>query len=132
MTPGRHLSFMMRLLNLFLLLLWFSNDARAQICTVSAISPAFGTYQASGPGSSANGSISVSCIVLGAIPQSVLYTVQLDLSAQAQGTQRRLNSGSSYLRYNVFCDAILGTIWFDGTLSTCTRTGGESECLCAR
>ena len=129
MNSGGYLSTLMRLAGLFFLLILFSNDTRAQVCTVSAVSPAFGSYQASGSGNSANGSISVSCVVLGVIPQSVLYTVKLDLSAQAQGTQRRLNSGGSYLRYNVFCDAILGTIWVDGTLSTCIGTGGQAGFL---
>ena len=129
MKSGNVLSGMARLVSLFFLLVIFSHGAWAQLCTVSAVSPAFGTYQAPGPGSSANGSVSVSCVVLGVVAQSVLYTVKLDLGAHAQGTQRRLNSAGSYLRYNVYCDAIFSAIWVDGALSTCANTGGHTNFL---
>lgn len=106
-----------------------SQAAWSQVCTVSAIAPLFGAYQATGSGSGANGSVSVSCVVLGTIGQNIFYTIKLDLSSQAQDTQRRMQSGSNHLRYNLYCDGGFNNIWADGGSSTCTKTGGQANLL---
>ena len=101
----------------------------AQLCTTSVVAPVFGAYRSAGNGNSANGSISVSCVVGGVVPQSVLYTVKLDLSAQAQGSQRRMVYGSNSLQYNVFCSSSYNQVWADGNNSTCVVSGGQPNLL---
>lgn len=112
-----------------ILLLLCQKNAQAQLCTASAVAPAFGNYQSAGSGNSANGSISISCQVLGATPQTVFYTIQLELNSQAQLMQRRMALGSAYLNYNVFCDGGYNQIWADGSSSSCTVTGGQTDLL---
>lgn len=107
-------------------LLLVSQTAQAQVCTTSAIAPVFGNYSSSSPGNNANGSVTVTCIVLGVLGQDVNYTVKFGMSANAQGTQRRMASGTSRINYNVYCDNAYNTIWGDGTSSTCTNTGGQN------
>lgn len=102
-----------------------SPPASAQVCTVLGSPPAFGTYSA-GNGSPANGSITVTCVLgLGPVP----YTIKLGMSAQAQGTQRRMSNGAAYLNYNVFCDSGYSQVWGDGLSTTCTRTGTQTSAL---
>lgn len=107
----------------------FCQASSAQTCTTSATAPLFGNYRSSGSGTAANGSVSVSCVVVGIVSRSVSYTVKLDLNSQAQGTQRRMLFGSNYLRYNVYCDSSFNSIWADGAASTCTNTGGQANLL---
>lgn len=113
--------------------LWLSlwaQAASAQVCVTSTVLPIFGNYLASSPATTAAGSVSVSCVVLGVLGQSVFYTVSLSPGGQAQGTQRRLgNGGASFLPYNVFCDSGYNQIWADGSSGTCTRTGGQAGLL---
>jgi len=106
-----------------------SQAASAQVCTTIAVTPVFGSYQASGAGSNSTGSVSVSCVVLGLLGQSVFYTVRLGLSSQAVGTQRRMGLGTAYLGYNFFCDNGYSRVWADGSGTTCVATGGQSGLL---
>lgn len=115
------------LCGVFLLLALCQTKAHAQLCTVSAIAPIFGNYQSSG--NSANGSVNVTCVVLGLIPQNVVYTVQMEFSSQAQLTQRRMAFGSNYLNYNIFCEGSYAQIWGDGSGSTCVSTGSHTGLL---
>lgn len=112
-----------------LLLALCSPTAWAQLCTTSVVAPAFGVYRSAGNGNSANGVVNVSCVVSGVVPQSVLYTVKLDLSASAQGTQRRMTHGSNTLQYNVFCSGSYNQVWADGNNSTCAASGGQPNLL---
>ena len=112
-----------------LLMVLCSPTAWAQLCTTSVVAPVFGVYRSAGNGNSANGAINVSCVVSGGVPQSVLYTVKLDLSANAQGTQRRMTHGSNTLQYNVFCSGSYNQVWADGASSTCTASGGQPNLL---
>lgn len=107
--------------------LW--GQAQAQVCLTTALPPVFANYQASGTGSNGTGSVSVTCVVLGLLGQSVFYTVKLGLNGQAQGTQRRMNSGAAYLGYNLFCDSGHSQIWGDGSSGTCVATGGGASLL---
>lgn len=111
----------------FLALLLCQKPAHAQLCTASSISPVFGNYLSTG--NNANGSISITCIVLGITPQTVFYTIQLELNSQAQATQRRMASGGNYLNYNIYCDASYSQVWVDGTGSSCHATGGQTGLL---
>lgn len=111
----------------FMLLLVCQKNAQAQLCTASAIAPVFGNYQSSG--NNANGSVSITCLVLGITPQTVFYNVQLELNSQAQLTQRRMAFGGSYLNYNIFCDGGYNQIWVDGSGSSCSVTGGQTGLL---
>lgn len=124
-TAPRRQAFAVGSLSLWLVL--GSHGAMAQQCTVNAVSPVFGNYQGSSTGSNASGSISVSCIT--PTPQNVFYTVKLGLSGQSQGSQRRMNAGTNYLSYNVFCDASYSQIWTDGTAGSCVVTGGQASQL---
>lgn len=111
------------------LALW-AQVASAQVCTTSTVTPVFGNYLATAPGSTASGSVSVSCVVLGVLGQTVLYTVRLSPGGQAQGTQRRMaRVGGNFLSYNVFCDGGYNQIWGDGSSGTCVRTGGQAALL---
>ena len=114
-------------LGLLLLVGW--QPASAQACTMTAVAPVFGSYLSSGTGSNAAGSVTVSCVVVGALALDVFYTVKLGPGNQAQGTQRRLRSGTSHLSYNVYCDPGHSQIWADGTGGTCVRTGGRQGLL---
>ncbi len=118
-----------RTLAITLLLLVSGHAANAQICTSSVTTPVFANYRATGADTAANGSVSVSCVVLGVTGQSVSYTVKLELGAQSLGTQRRMLSGGQYLRYNVYCDSGLQNVWADGGASTCVQTGGQAGLL---
>lgn len=111
------------------LLAMCSPTAWAQLCTTSVVAPVFGVYRSAGNGNSANGVINVSCVVSGVVPQSVLYTVKLDLSANAQGTQRRMNHGGNTLQYNVYCSGGYNQVWADGNNSTCMASGGQPNLL---
>jgi spore coat protein U-like protein len=131
-ATGHILGFLKRSYRTLLTCLFFSLSPQAawsQVCTASANAPVFGAYQATGSGSGANGSVSVSCVVLGTLSQNVFYTVKLDLGSQAQGTQRRMQSGSNHLRYNLYCDGSFNSIWADGGSSTCTKSGGQASLL---
>ena len=112
-----------------LLMVMCSPTAWAQICTTSVVAPVFGVYRSAGNANNANGAINVSCVVSGVVPQSVLYTVKLDLSAQAQGTQRRMAYGSNTLQYNVYCSSSYNQVWVDGNNSTCMASGGQPNLL---
>jgi spore coat protein U-like protein len=112
-----------------LLMALCSPAAWAQLCTTSVVAPLFGPYRGAGNGNSANGAVNVSCVVSGGVPQSVFYTVKLDLSANAQGTQRRMAHGSNTLQYNVFCSGSYSQVWADGNSSTCTTSGGQPNLL---
>ena len=112
-----------------LLMALCSPTASAQLCTTSVVAPVFGLYRSAGNGNSANGVINVSCVVNGVVPQSVLYTVKLELSAQAQGTQRRMTSGSNSLQYNIYCSSSYSQVWADGNNSTCMASGGQPNLL---
>lgn len=110
-------------------MLLLSQAAWAQACTTSAVAPAFGNYVATGNPGLANGSLTVSCSVLGSLRQDIFYTVKLSFGNQAQGTQRRMASGANRLNYNLYCDSGYNNIWGDGTSSTCTNMGGQSGLL---
>jgi spore coat protein U-like protein len=105
-----------------------SPPASAQLCTVVGTAPLFGTYS-TGSGSPANGSVSVTCVVLGIFGQDVSYSVRLGMSAQALGTQRRMNNGTNYLNYNVYCQSNYSQVWGNGLGATCAPTGGQTGLL---
>lgn len=125
-SPARRCTFPAFAMGLWLALL--SPPASAQLCTVLGVAPLFGTYS-TGSGAPANGSVTVTCVVLGIFGQDVSYTVKLLMSPQAQGTQRRMNNGGVYLNYNVFCDSGFNQVWGDGLSPTCARTGGQTGLL---
>ncbi|SFU38669.1 Spore coat protein U (SCPU) domain-containing protein [Polaromonas sp. YR568] len=106
----------------------FSPPASAQLCTVLGVAPLFGTYSTS-TGAPANGSVTVTCIVLGIFGQDVSYTVKLGMSTQALGNQRRMKNGTAFLNYNVFCDGGYSQIWGNGVSPTCAPTGGQAGLL---
>ena len=110
------------------LLLW-GQAALAQICTTTGVAPVFVGYQASGPGAESAGSVSVTCVVLGILGQSVSYTVNLGPGGQAQGMQRRMGSGAAFLRYNFYCDSGRSQVWADGSGGTCRAAGGQAGLL---
>ncbi|MCZ8257685.1 MAG: spore coat U domain-containing protein [Polaromonas sp.] len=116
----------------FVLGLWlalFSPPASAQLgCLVVGAPPLFGTYSTS-TGAPANGTVTVTCLVAGIFGVDVSYTVRLGMSANAQGTQRRMKNGSAFLNYNVFCDSGYGQVWGNGLSSTCAPTGGQTGLL---
>lgn len=128
--PGAIRLPLLLLIGLGLWLALWAPVASAQACTTSTVAPVFGNYLSTSSGSNAAGSVSVSCVVPGALGQDVFYTVKLSLGGQPQGTQRRMGSGgANFLAYNVFCDSAYNQIWADGTGATCVRSGGQARLL---
>jgi spore coat protein U-like protein len=120
------------LLMLGFVLLNCSSTCFAQQCVTTAVPPVFGTYRSSGSGNDVNGTITVSCSVLGTTAVDINYSIKLELSGNAQGIQRQMVFGNEFLKYNLYCDAGRSQVWADGANSTCTILGGQTALLGTR
>jgi spore coat protein U-like protein len=97
----------------------------AKNCTIQAANLAFGTYDPLGANASApldqNGSVSVACT------KGTAITIALDAGlnhTSAVATTRAMNSGSSYMDYELYTDSPGSTVWNDSTsLLSWTSTG---------
>jgi spore coat protein U-like protein len=127
------------ILGLLLLACILPGAARAQYCNnqligglfygavaVSVTSLSFGAYSsAASTDSQSNVSVTASCfggLVGGTLPP---FTVAMSAGG---GTfaQRRMQSGTATLRYQIYTSAVLSTVWGDGTGSTSTVGGGNT------
>lgn len=113
-------------------LVWVAMTApavHAQSCTATAVAPVFGSYSSGGGDRLSNGSVTVACTVLGTVPLSVVYSVNIGLGTQADGLQRKLLGSGQSLNYNLFCDSSLSRIWVDGLGGSCSAQGGNAALL---
>lgn len=114
---------MIRKLALFVVLALTSSMAYAA-CTVSASGIAFGTYPPfSTTPTNATGTVTVSCS--GLLGLLISYTIALNAGVNSGGSfsNRRINSGSSYLSYQLYTNATYSQVWGDGTGGTSTVSG---------
>ena len=100
--------------SLVLAILLSAGAARAETCTVSATSVAFGTYDplAGAPLDTA-GSVSVTC-TSGPPPPRVDYDVLLTTGQAGSYGPRAMTNGVSQLNYNLYIDSARTQRWGDG------------------
>lgn len=98
-----------------------SGDARAETCSVSAGSVAFGIYDplAAGPLDS-TGIIQATCT--SASPPRVTYEIRLDTGQAGSFAPRAMAGGASQLSYNLYIDAARSAVWGDGSGGTSVVT----------
>jgi spore coat protein U-like protein len=95
--------------------------ARAESCTVSATSVAFGTYDPlAGAALDTTGTVSVTCT--SAIPPRVDYDILLNPGQSASYGPRAMTNGTSQLNYNLYTDPTRTQVWGDGRYNV-TRPG---------
>ncbi|NUU03512.1 Csu type fimbrial protein [Herbaspirillum robiniae] len=94
-----------------------------QICSASATTLSFGTYD---PQSSANidntATITVSCQAT--ISLLIAYTVKLSSGNSGAYSQRKMLNGTTPLNYQVYQDNARTSVWGDGSSSTTYITDG--------
>jgi spore coat protein U-like protein len=91
--------------------------ARAESCTVSATSVAFGTYDPlAGAALDTTGTVSVTCT--SAIPPRVDYDILLNPGQSASYGPRAMTNGTSQLNYNLYTDPTRTQVWGDGSGAT--------------
>ena len=95
--------------------------ARAETCTVSAGSVAFGIYDplALGPLDS-TGTIQATCT--SDRPPAVTYEIRLDTGQAGSFAPRAMTSGGDQLTYNLYIDAARSAVWGDGSGATAVVT----------
>ena len=95
--------------------------ARAETCTVSAGSVAFGIYDplALGPLDS-TGTIQATCT--SARPPHITYEIRLDAGQAGSFAPRAMAGGASQLTYNLYIDAARSAVWGDGSGGTSVVT----------
>ena len=90
------------------------------VCSVTATSLGFGTYNASlGAANDTTSTVSVTC------SNGTTYTTALDagLGSGAAVNNRLMTSGANTLGYGLYTTSARTTIWGDGNLSTATLPG---------
>lgn len=85
-------------------------------CSVSSVGADFGTYSvfASGPQDTV-GQVTVTCSTAEIEPVSVAYTIEMDGGSANNPANRRMESGSATLSYQLYRDITRIDIWGDGT-----------------
>jgi spore coat protein U-like protein len=98
-------------------------SARAETCTVSAGSVAFGIYDplAVGP-LGTTGTIQVTCT--SDRPPHVTYELHLDTGQAGSFTPRAMTSGADQLTYNLYIYAARSAVWGEGSGSTAVVSAG--------
>ncbi len=94
-----------------------STAAKAETCTVSATTMAFGTYDifAAAPLDSTS-AVQVTCT--SESPPRVRYRVELSTGQAGSFSPRAMTNGTSQLNYNLYLNAARTRIWGDGTGGT--------------
>ncbi len=91
-----------------------STAAKADICTVTATSMAFGTYDIlAGAPLDSTSSVLVTCT--SETPPRVRYRVSLSSGQSGSFNTRAMTNGISQLNYNLYLNAARTRIWGDGT-----------------
>ncbi len=104
--------------SLVLAILLPAGTARADTCTVSATSVAFGTYDPLGGAPlDTSGTVSVTC-VSGPPPPRVDYDVLLSTGQASSYGPRAMTNSVSQLNYNLYTDPARTQRWGDGSGGT--------------
>ncbi|MFN3235090.1 MAG: spore coat U domain-containing protein [Gammaproteobacteria bacterium] len=107
-----------------ILLLLLSNVAFAKYdsydCSVSATPVAFGKYNPFGSDVDVTGTVSVSCEKYrsGSSKTLVKYTIKLSKGNSGSYSERKLESGSNALLYNLYTSGSYNEIWGNGKSGT--------------
>lgn len=82
-------------------------------CTVSTTSVAFGIYNpiAATPNDNGVGSVTIRCGLPDDDDHNINVDTKIDLGAYANGTQRRMTNGTSFMNYNLYTNATRTTAW---------------------
>ncbi len=100
--------------------------AHAATCTVSATGVSLGSYtpNQAAPADSA-GRITIACNkgALDTLPSTVTYSLSISRGSSNSYTPRELKSGPHALQYNLYYDALRGSVWGDATGGTSRLTG---------
>ncbi len=92
--------------------------ARAETCTVSTTSVAFGTYDPlAGAPLDTTGTVSVTC-TSGGPPPRVDYDILLSTGQAGSYGPRAMTNGTSQLNYNLYTDSARSQRWGDGSGGT--------------
>lgn len=95
--------------------------ARAETCTVSAGSVAFGIYDPlAGTPLDSTGTVQVTCT--SERPPRVTYEIQLNTGQSGSFAPRAMTNGMSQLTYNLYIDAARSAVWGNGTSGTAVIT----------
>jgi len=107
-----------------LLLLSVFEARAAADCTVSAVGVNFGVYEPfiATPDDSV-GQITVICTHVSGPATEVRYTLTLSTGGSGSYAPRRLRAGSGLLRYNLWSDPALSSIWGNGSSGTVIISG---------
>ena len=80
-------------------------------CTLaSPVALAFGAYDPIGANATSNLDVSPNALTV-TCAKGVSAQISLDLGANAQGTTRRMSSGSNYITYEIYTSAARTTVW---------------------
>ena len=96
----------------------------AAVCTASATSVAFGTFNPFGSPATSNGTITVACTGGGV---GNTYTIALSAGGAVTYATRKMTSGTNTLNYNLYTSSALSSIWGDGTGGSATITGSNEK-----
>ena len=117
------------------LMLHATSAMAASSCSINSAGLMFGNYDtSSGSPNDSMGSVSVQCTNLGPLATSG-DTVALKIGGGAFGTvaDRKMASGTSYMRYGIFSDPAHGQNWGDDITAPTQSTGalavGASKAL---
>ena len=90
-------------------------------CIIDATPLAFGVYDPIGAHGTADldgvGTVIVACT------KGMVATVALDLGSNAEGSTRRMTSGTDYLTYELYRDAGRGDVWGDDLVGRALSLG---------
>jgi spore coat protein U-like protein len=99
--------------------------AKCQTCQASATPVSFGAYiPSSTTPTYSTGTVTVSCSALLALTISYTVTFNSGLYSGNSYTNIRMNSGNSYLLYQLYTDAAHTSVWGNATNGTSDQTGG--------
>ena len=96
----------------------------AAVCTASATSVAFGTFNPFGSSATSSGTITVACTGGGV---GNTYTIALSTGGAGTYATRKMTSGTNTLNYNLYTSSALSSIWGDGTGGSATITGSNEK-----
>jgi spore coat protein U-like protein len=108
-----------------LLVVFMPMAAKCQTCQASATPVSFGAYiPSSTTPTYSTGAVTVSCSALLALTISYTVTFNSGLYSGNSYSNMRMNSGNSYLSYQLYTDAAHTNVWGNGTNGTSDQTGG--------
>lgn len=104
-------------------------SAHAQSCSLGSGSGRlvdFGTYSAMNGDMDATGTLTVNCVPAAPLNLPVAYSIAIGTGGANSFNPRKLSSGGSTLRYNLYADAAHLLIWGDASAGTVKLSGACS------